>query len=639
MKKMKKLTALLLAMLFVSTTLLAGCGKKETEDTSKEVTPEPTKAAVEETTPDAEPTEAAPAESTADADPNALPRTETLYYAGLQWGSVNGWNPLSDNMNNGMAITQGAGGSRTLMFETLYMYNMLDNSLTPLLADGDYVWNDAMTEVTVKIKPAAKWSDGTPVTAEDVAYTFATNVKIGNAQGTGFAPYIEDVVAVDPSTVVIKAKLDANGKAINPLLVNTYLGQVYVIQKAWIQTLEARCNNDPDAMKNDPGEDSVYSGPYTKYFADDQKVVLVRDDNYWGQDASMWGKLPVPKYICHTIYADNAAGEVAFKAGEVDVCQQFIPNIQDLWLKDGLPISTYMDEAPYGVCVNMPTAWFNLSTPGLDNVAVRKAIAMAVDYDAINENAMTGQSPKFSDVPRSCMNPTDGEQATFDHDAVKDLQWVGNDIEGAKKLLDEAGITDTDGDGFREYNGTKLSFNACCPNGWTDWMAAMEIVAAAGEKIGIEITTEFPEWSVYQTVFTAASQDQYDIFMWSTDSANPSAPWSRIRQMMSSEFNGVEGNWSGNWGHYSNPKADEIIQAIPSETDPAKLKELYTEAVKIYLTDVPSFSLMYRPNMFHAVNESVWTNFPEKGNANNIPPLILSDGYGIAGLYELTLVQ
>ncbi len=629
----KRFTAILLVLVMVLATVLTGCGKKKEAETIAT----PTEAPKAEAT--VAPTAAPVAEETADADPNQLPRTETLYYGGLQWGSVNGWNPLSDNMNNAMPITQGGGGSRTLMFETLYMYNMLDNSMVPLIADGDPVWNDARTEVTVKIKSAAKWSDGTPITAEDVAYTYATNVKLVNAQGSGFSPYIDTVEAVDPSTVVIKAKLDDQGKTINPFQVTTYLGQCYVLQKAWIQAVEARCNNDADAMKKDAGDDVVWSGPYTKYYADDQKVVLIRDKNYWGQDASMWGKLPAPKYICHAIYADNAATEVAFKAGEIDVDQQFIPNIQDLWLKDGLPISTYMDQAPYGVCVNMPTAWFNLSKPGLDNVAVRKAIAMAVDYDAINKNAMTGQSPSFADVPRSCMNPTDGEQSTFDHDAVKDLQWVGNDIDGANKLLDDAGIVDTDGDGIRELNGENLKFNSCCPNGWSDWQAAMEIVAAAGKNIGIEITTNYPEWSVYQTVVTAAKQNEYDIFMMWTNSATPAQPWDRIRQLMSSEYNGIEGNWSGNWGHYSNPEADKLIQAIPAETDAAKLKQYYTDAVKIYLTDVPSFSLMYRPNMFHCVNESVWTNYPEANDGKNIPPLILSDGYGIAGLYNITLVQ
>jgi len=568
-----------------------------------------------------------------------LPRNETLYFAGQQWGSVNGWNPLSDDMNNAMGIAQSAGGSRTIMFETLYMYNMLDGSLTPLIADGDYVWNDDLTEITVKINPAAKWSDGTPITAEDVAYTYDTNVKLGNAKGNGYKPYIESVTALDDSTVLIKAKLTEEGSAVNPLQLVCFIEECYVMQKAWIQALEARCDGDPAAMKTDAADDVVWSGPYTKYYADDQKVILVRDDNYWGQDASMWGVLPVPKYIAHTIYADNPAGETALKAGEVDVCQQFIANIQDLWLEDDLPISTYLNEAPYGICVNMPTAWFNLDIPVLQNNAVRKAIAIAVDYDAINQNAMTGQSPTFAEVPRSCMNPTAGEQATFDHAAVADLQWAGNDIEGANAMLDAAGILDTDGDGWREYEGEKISLNACAPNGWTDWMASMEIVAAAGQKIGIEITTEFPEWSVYQTVVTATEQTDYDVFMMWTDSATPAQPWGRIRMLMSSEFNGIEGNWSGNWGHYSNDRLDEIVKALPTTTDVDELKALYTEAVKIYLTDVPSFSLMYRPDKFHAVNESVWTNFPDATDGRNIPPMDCTDGYGIAALYELELIN
>lgn len=568
-----------------------------------------------------------------------LPRNETMYFGGQQWGSINGWNPLSDDMNNAMALARSASGSRIIMYEALYMYNMLDASMRPLIADGDYQWNDAMTEMTIKIKPAAKWSDGTPITSADVVATFDTGVAVGNAMGTSYKPYIDAIVPVDDHTFIIKAMLNDEGKAVNPLQLICFLGDAYIVQKAWIDTLSARHNGDPTAMKNDPADDVVWSGPYTKYFADDQKVVYVRDDNYWGQDASMWGKLPVPKYLAHGIYADNPAVTTAFKAGQIDVNQQFISNIEDLWLKEGLPISTYMNEAPWGICVNMPTAWYNLDVPALQNVAIRKAIAIAADYDAINQNAMTGQSPTFVDVPRSCMNPTAGEQATFDHDAVKDLQWAGKDIEGAKKLLDEAGIVDTDGDGIRELDGEKLSFNCCAPNGWTDWMAAMEIVAAGGKEIGIELTTEFPEWSVYQTVVTAAKQTDYDIFMMWTSSATPAQPWDRVRWLMSSEFNGVEGNWSGNFGHYANPELDELVKLIPSTTDEAKLKEMYTKAVEIYLTDVPSFSLMYRPDKFHAVNESVWTNFPDSEDGRNIPPMDCTDGYGIAALYDVELVN
>jgi peptide/nickel transport system substrate-binding protein len=571
----------------------------------------------------------------------ALPRNETLYFNGQQWGPVVGWNPYSSSNNNAMAISQ-QDSARVTMFETPYLYNMLDGKQYPLLADGDYAWNDARTEITFKIKAAAKWSDGTPVTAEDYAYTWATHVKYNTPTGAGNKDYIEDIVAVDAQTVVIKAKLNAEGKAVNPLLVSAFVSTNYVIQKAWTEILEARVGGDATALLADPAEDVVYSGPYHKFYTDDTKVVMVRDDNYWGQDASMWGKLPVPKYLAHAIFKDNAAGFVALQVGQVDVSQQFNANIQDLWLKNMLPISTYLPEAPYGIGASLPTAFFNLKSHGLDQVAVRKAIAMAVDYDTIISNAMTNQSATFNQVPRSLMNPTPGEQALYNHEAVKDLQWAGKDYEGAKALLDEAGIVDTDGDGWREYEGKKLSYVATCPNGWSDWQAAIEVVAAAGKEIGIDITSNYPEWSVYQTVVTksdAPLAEGYDIFMMWSAGAGPTMPWGRIRNLLSSEFVGMASNWNGNWGQYSNPEVDALIQAIPGETDEAKLIEMYTELVRIYLTEIPSFTLMYRPQSFHAVNETIWTNFPHQDDGTNppVPPLNLTDGWSIAGLYNLML--
>ncbi len=625
---MKKLLSLM-SLLIIASMILSACTPAATQEPVAE---EP----VAEEPVAEEPVSAEP------ADPNALPRNETLYFNGQQWGSVVGWNPYSSSNNNALAIAQ-QDSARVTMFETPYLYNMLDGQVYPLLADGPFTWSDAHTEITFKIKPAAHWSDGTPVTAEDVAYTWATHVKYNTPTGAGNIDYIENIEAVDAQTVVVKAKLDADGKAVNPLLVAAYLSSNYVIQKAWTETLEKR-SADATAFLADPAEDVVFSGPYHKYFTDDTKVVLIRDDNYWGQDASMWGELPAPRYLAHTIFKDNAAGTTALQAGEVDVSQQFNSNVQDLWLKDNLPISTYLPEAPYGIGASLPTAFFNPDSYGLDQLAVRKAIAIAVDYPTIIANAMTNQSATFDQVPRSLMNPTAGEQALYDHAAVADLQWAGNDIEGAKKLLDEAGIVDSDGDGWREYNGQKLSYIATCPNGWSDWQAAIEVVAAAGKEIGIDITTNYPEWAVYQTIVTksdAALPEGYDIFMMWSDGAGPTQPWGRMRKLMSSEFIGMASNWNGNWGKYSNPDADALIQAIPAETDAAKLQEMYTELVRIYLTDIPSFTLMYRPQSFHTVNESVWTNFPHDGDGTNppVPPLDLTDGWSIAGLYNLELVK
>jgi peptide/nickel transport system substrate-binding protein len=502
-----------------------------------------------------------------------------------------------------------------------------------------------MTTLTFKLKKVAHWSDGTAVTADDVAYTWATHVKYKDGVGSGNTAYIKNITAVDPQTVAVAAVLGTDGKAANPLMVQAYVSTDYVIQKAWTQKLEARVNNDATKLMADVADDVVASGPYHKFFADETKVVLVRDDKYWGQDASMFGKLPIPKYLAHTIFKDNAAGSVALAQGEVDVSQQFNSNVQVLWLNYGLPISTYLPDAPYGIGASLPTAFFNETSDGLDQLPVRQAIAMAVNYSTIIANAMTNQSATFQQVPRSLMNPTPGEQALYDSSdpAIKALQFAGNDIAGANAILDKAGFMKGP-DGFRQYKGKTMHFVATCPNGWSDWQAAIEQVAAAGKAIGIDITTNYPEWSVYQTVVESwkalTTTKGYDIFMMWSDGAGPTQPWGRINHLLNSQYAQTENNANGNWSGYKNPDADKLINEIPTLTDAAKIKADYTALVKIYLTDVPSFTVMYRPQAFHTVNESVWTNYPHQndGTTPPVPPLCLTDGWSVAGLYNLKLV-
>lgn len=623
--KAKKVLALLL-ILTMALAVLAACGKKTVTEEEPVTTPVDDGETEEPTEPDGEP------EEPVDDTPGSTPREETLYFNGQQWGAVNAWNPLHSN-NNNFCMANGAS-ARVIVYETMFVYNLLDGKLYPLLGK-EYSFNEDQTELTVKLNPDATWSDGTPVTAEDVEYSWEVHKKYESPQYNGNVDYIADVVAEDELTVVIKAVLDEEGRAKNPLQLQAYIAQQYIMQRSYLQKVEERNEFDAAAIKEDTMDDFVASGPYMKYYDDDQKLVYVRNENYWGQSDSMWGKLPAPKYLAHTMFADNAAGNLAFANGEVDMSQQFNLDIANM-MANSDTISTYVDEAPYNVCVSMPTAWFNLDVPGLDRKEVRKAIAMAVDYDQIVTAAMGGQCPSFAEVPRSVMNPTEGEQAMIDKEALKPYQWVGKDIAGANALLDEAGIVDTNGDGIREIDGENLHFQAACPQGWNDWEASMEILAAAGKEIGIEIETYFPEASTFYDMFT---NHNFEIGMWSSVGAGITSPWSRVRGLMSSEFVGLSANWSGNYGWYENERADELIRLIPHETDAEKLKEYYTELSIIYLEDVPSFSLMYRPEVFHNTNEVVWTGFPAQGDGRNIPPTDCTDGYGIAALYDLQLVE
>lgn len=86
------------------------------------------------------------------------------------------------------------------------------------LQTEDPVWNDNRTEITVKIKADAKWNDGTPVTAKDVAATYHAHVDYNSSTGAEMKSYIADVVAQDDSTVVFKLTTDDSGEAVNPFL-------------------------------------------------------------------------------------------------------------------------------------------------------------------------------------------------------------------------------------------------------------------------------------------------------------------------------------------------------------------------------------------------------------------------------------
>ena len=164
----------------------------------------------------------------------------------------------------------------------------------------------------------------------------------------------------------------------------------------------------------------------------------------------------------------------------------------------------------------------------------------------------------------------------------------------------------------------------------------LEIVAAAGKEIGIDISTYFPEDNSFYDDMTTCN---FDIIMWSAPGAGPMSPYSKAMFYFSEEYAKIASNWSGNFGHYMNDDAEAILQKIPLETDEAKLKEYYTELSKLWLEEVPSVALMYRPEQFYSVNESVWTNFPAADDGRNIPPLMCTDGYGIAALYDLELAE
>ena len=633
MKSWRKVLALLLALaLVVGMTACSGGGESSTS-TPESSTSETSEPADESSEPadESESSEEAEEPATDDTTTGSYPREESLYQGGQQWATPVSNNPMAANANYA-AMANGDTGARELVWETLYMYNISDSKDYPLLADGDWVWADDNSTVTIKLKEAAHWSDGTDLTAADVEASWDAYVNYDTNLGIAYEPYITDIVAVDDDTVEVQVN---TGDGMNLMKVEELIRKMYIMQKAYLEELDTANGSDATAMKNEAMWDAPSTAPYHPLEQNDQKWVIQRDDNYWGQDESMWGKLPVPKYIIHNIYSSNDVGAQAFMNGEIDINQMYTANIQTMWEDEGLPISTYMEEPPYNAPGTIPTVVYNVQKPGLDQVALRKAIAMAVDYDQIIASAMTGQSPTFEEYPRTLFNWSDAQQdMILDKEALAPLQWTGNDVEGAIALLDEAGIVDSNGDGNREWNGAELSFKVECPTGWSDYEAALTIVQEAGKDLGIAIETYFPEAAQYTDDLQAGN---FDITLTSYGGTTYGAAYFYMYGF-GGEFPEV---MTTNQGRFYNEEADTLIEELANCLDETRQLEIYQRLNEIYLTEVPSFGVMYRPFQFMACNESVWTNFPNENDGTDpkVPPMMCSDGYGVAALYNLELVN
>jgi peptide/nickel transport system substrate-binding protein len=554
--------------------------------------------------------------------PQTLPRNETLYVGGLIWGPPQNFNPL--NSNSSFPISY--GNKYELVYESLFMYNQLTNEAEPLLGTK-YAWDKDGLTLKIEMNTAAKFNNGKPVTAEDAAYSYML-AKTYALPWSSYMDYI-DTVTASGSTVSIKM----NAAKPNKLFVLDSLSWVPIVPKAVWSAIEDKAGKDGTKILGEFNAAPVGSGPYKVAFYDDTRVVLIRDDTYCGK--VLFGKLAAPKYLVHIIYKSNDACSNAFRNGEIDINQQFMPKIWDLW-KDGKPFKTYLKNAPYYLPGMMPSIIFNMTKPGIgsgaDAATVRRAIGMSIDYKKIADVAMSGYSATV--VPGIILQ-TPAEKALVDESKTKNLQFK-YDVDGANALLDK--ISTKGADGVRVLkDGTRLGpYEISCPYGWSDWNASLEIVSQSAKKIGIEIRTKFPEFPVW---FNDVKNGNFDIAMWNTTAPGVAQPWDRARGMMDSSSVPPIGQpvvANNNWGRYKNARADELIDQIPKVTDPVQLKALYTELNTIYLTDLPTIELMYRPGSFYEVYEGVWKGLPdEKANPKNISPTPITGSF-VKAFYNIS---
>ena len=559
-----------------------------------------------------------------------LPRNETLFFNGILWGAVTRFNPYGIG-GTVFGIAQ-EPVARQMIFETLFLFNLLDDSINPHIGDS-YTWQG--NNMRVNLRRDVHFNNGQRLTAADVVYSFTIHREYQTGQsGLWLGNILNDVVAIDDYTVEIRG----NPQNFQPRRIEAAICTIYITSRTeWDRILREQdpargtANSNRMAVAQYPMLNPVHTGPYHPLFWDETRTVVQRDDNYWG--IAKFGRPPAPRYIAHNVFQDNAAGDRALRAGEVDVSQQFISQVWTMWQQDRLPISTFIPQAPYFFPGQTPHLVYNTVRPGLDDAVVRRAINLSMDYPAMAANAASNYS-----VPTQphMMVPIPAELNLVDMNALRQYQWSENRTERlaqANRELDAAGWT-RGTDGIRARGGVRLAFSAECPTGWSDYQATLEIVSQAARDVGIQITTSFPTTAIYDQ---NRDNGTFDIQLRGASSVGPENPIGRIRILMGSEELPPVGtpNNVQNFGRWINQEANQLIQQAQAETDINRLRQIYTRLNIIYLQEAPFGITWYRPLRFHTVNSSVWEGFPVLGDGTNIPPTLLIDGYGFHGLFNI----
>lgn len=584
-----------------------------------------------------------------------IPRDETLYLVGFQWGAPSTFNPL-----NGWPAWP-ARYEFNLMYEPLTIYNSLTGKTEPLLAR---LHESTPKRISVIMNKDARWSDGKKVTGEDVKWTYDLHLTNAESPCSFIEGFISEVVldtfyTIDSSksktvtdaetslatTVSVYDTTDKEERVTfmvdvekrnNPFAVVDNISNIPVLPKHVFEPKLKAANGEIGGMQDDlMTRAHVVSGPYNYHSHTNEKIVVERRDDYWGNKALHGGKKPAPKYIIHPIYKGNDHASSNLKHGNLDISANYMPRI---WLKKEKGVQTWYDDFPYFKAGSIPMFIINCTKAPLNDKRFRRAMALSIDYEKLKTIAVTGYT---DDIQPGLILPLGSEKKYINESDLKEYGATRFNINEARRLLKEAGFTshfkDTTKtkDGKVEYGDlvcmmhgkdTVETIEIMSVAGWTDFEWMVRLAVKSMRKAGIDVRPGLVDYPRYED---AKYTGKFDLFL-ETPAAKLSAsmPWTRFEKVMSSaNWDKIGEKMYENTGRFNKPgtkeyiKAiDSLLHAIPLMTDPADIAEGYRKLNRYFMEEQPTIPLLYRPEEFYEFSTKHWTNFPVDGDNDNIPP-------------------
>lgn len=523
-------------------------------------------------------------------------RSETIVVTGAMWGPPSSWNVLIPNP------TPGTGG---LVYETLFSYNPLTNEYGPWLAEsGEWVSDN---EYVVKFRKGIKWTDGEPFTAHDYVFTY----ELAKGNELPYSPiwnWMESITAIDDYTASVKFS-EPHYAEWDGELYQRYIIPEHIWSKVPADELITRVNANP-----------VGTGSYLYFSAGQDRMVWVRNDDWWGNE--VFGQ-PKPKYIVDLVNVSNNITLGMLMKGEIDLSNNFIPGVEKI--KQVVGLQTWFEGEPYMLSWNTAKVYMNTLRKPMDDARFRRALAFAINQDNIVKRVYGGLV-----LPA---NPTglfgEGRLAYLDQDVV-DEYGFSYDPAKAKKMLDEAGYVDKNGDGWRDNpDGTPIKLEIIVPSGWTDWMEAIRSISNDAQAVGINLVPAFPDAALYDNNRFNRNFDMLIGNQQSTASSSPFDYWNRV---FSDNIHGTSVT-TGNWGCYDNPQLFRWIDAFNMTNDEATKRSLASNIQKTLLVDMPVIPLWHN-GLWAQYTNTNWTNWPSETNPYGIP-VSWGNAYQLGMIYTL----
>ncbi|MBI5093008.1 MAG: hypothetical protein HZB26_11285 [Candidatus Hydrogenedentes bacterium] len=450
------------------------------------------------------------------------------------------------------------------IFESMLERDNDTLELKPMLAESYEVSPDHLT-YTFKMRKDAKFSDGRPVTAQDLLFTFNAirDPKNETADARNYYQSIEKAEALDDYTV----KFTCNKPYFKNLDV---IGETLVYPKHVYE--QGDFNTHPNNRK------PVGSGPYVfESWETNQQITLTRNENYWNP-----AKKPhIVKLVNKIITNEDSAFQVLDRQ-ELDMmglnAEQWVNRASKPEFEAKFNKHTYW--ASSGYVGGYSYICWNLRKPQFSDKRVRQALTMLMNREEMLATIYHGLGKVISG-PEAWNTPPYNQN-------VKPWPF---DPDGARKLLDDAGWIDTDKDGIRDSNGVSLAFEFMYPSGSSELDQMITVYKEQLDRAGINMTIRPLEWATFIENLTKRSFDAVTLSWAIPANSDPYQVWHSSQTEQGSNYPG-----------FKNAEVDKILDDARTEFDEAKRNALYWRFHEIVHEEQP-YTFLFSRQVLAAVDK------------------------------------